>query len=87
MKLHIKRPTNTLSEHHRLIWTPYMPDGEELERTEESAAEEGRPLAITHGNQVHYYLAYFYDTHLERSLNWKKLSIFLFRFLAELQTL
>lgn len=64
-----------------------MPDGEELERTEESAAEEGRPLAITHGNQVHYYLAYFYDTHLERSLNWKKIINFLFRFLAELQTL
>lgn len=53
-----------------------MPDGEELERTEESAAEEGRPLAITHGNQVRYYLAYFYDTHLERSLNWKKIIYF-----------
>lgn len=52
VKLHIKRPSSTLSEHHRLIWTPYMPDAEELERTEESAAEEGRPLAITHGNQV-----------------------------------
>lgn len=53
-----------------------MPDGEELERTEESATEEGRPLAITHGNQVHYYLAYFYETHLERSLNWKKIIYF-----------
>ncbi|XP_078367719.1 enhancer of mRNA-decapping protein 4-like isoform X2 [Oculina patagonica] len=52
VKLHIKRPASTLSEHHRLIWTPYMPDAEEQERSEESTGEEGRPLAITHGNQV-----------------------------------
>ena len=29
-----------------------MPDVEEQERSEESTGEEGRPLAITHGNQV-----------------------------------
>ena len=29
-----------------------MPDAEEQERSEESTGEEGRPLAITHGNQV-----------------------------------
>ena len=29
-----------------------MPDTEEQERSEESTVEEGRPLAITHGNQV-----------------------------------
>lgn len=29
-----------------------MPDAEEQETGEESAGEEGRPLAITHGNQV-----------------------------------
>ena len=52
VKLHIKRPASTLSEHHRLIWTPYMPDAEDQERSEESTGEEGRPLAITHGNQV-----------------------------------
>lgn len=29
-----------------------MPDVEEQERSEESTGEEGRPLAIAHGNQV-----------------------------------
>jgi len=29
-----------------------MPDAEEQEGSEESIGEEGRPLAITHGNQV-----------------------------------
>ena len=35
-----------------------MPDAEELERSAESTAEEGRPLAITHENQVQtFYLS------------------------------
>ena len=36
-----------------------MPDSEEQEKTEESAAEESRPLAVTHGNQVCGTLVYF----------------------------
>ncbi|XP_067055317.1 enhancer of mRNA-decapping protein 4-like isoform X1 [Acropora muricata] len=49
VKLHIQRSTDALCEHHRLVWTPYMPD---VEENAESSADEGRPLAITHGNQV-----------------------------------
>ena len=49
VKLHIQRSADALCEHHRLVWTPYMPD---VEENAESSADEGRPLAITHGNQV-----------------------------------
>lgn len=52
VKLHIKRPAGTVCEYHRLVWTPYMPDAEEHDGSTESSGEEGRPLAITHNNQV-----------------------------------
>lgn len=56
VKLHIQRATDALCEHHRLVWTPYMPDVEEHvqdgEVCAEALTEEGRPLAITHGTQV-----------------------------------
>jgi len=52
VKLHIKRTAGTLCEYHRLVWTPYMPDAEENDRSAETSELEGRPLAITHDNQV-----------------------------------
>ena len=56
VKLHIQRSADALCEHHRLVWTPYMPD---VEENAESSADEGRPLAITHGNQVHKIMKLF----------------------------